>query len=171
MAILKSSTANNALCPFASLSIKNFRWFVGIFPNPESLTVCKTMSKKKFSIIPSWSISVKVAPVISLIGFVPSISLKNSLTKNCVMRCIRAQATDAKRYFSKSGCPAYGLGSDYDRFCHTPEYLETAIDWISKGNIEVLLNRKTTPTPMLYGCIFSKSSVGSKRCFPPTAER
>ena len=45
--------------------------------------------------------------------------------------------TDAKRYFSKTGCPAYGIGSDYLR--GTPirqDYLETAIDWISDGYIE-----------------------------------
>ena len=45
--------------------------------------------------------------------------------------------TDAKRYFSKTGCPAYQIGSDYMN--GTPirqDYLETAIKWISKGNIE-----------------------------------
>jgi hypothetical protein len=48
--------------------------------------------------------------------------------------------TDAKRYFSKNGCAAYGLGSDY--MLGSPirqEYFETAIDWISKGNIEVYM--------------------------------
>mgnify|MGYP000327236970 CR=1 FL=1 len=46
--------------------------------------------------------------------------------------------TDAKKYFSKSGCPAYAIGSDY--LIGTPirqDYLETTIKWISKGNIEV----------------------------------
>lgn len=45
--------------------------------------------------------------------------------------------SDAKRYFSKSGCAAYGLGGDYLK--GTPirqEYLETAISWISNGEIE-----------------------------------
>ncbi len=48
---------------------------------------------------------------------------------------------DAKRYFSKTGCPAYGLASDYMR--GTPirqEYLETAVEWhagaTSAGTIE-----------------------------------
>ena len=39
---------------------------------------------------------------------------------------------DAKRYFSKTGCPAYGLASRY--VTGTPirqDYLETAIDWHS----------------------------------------
>lgn len=45
--------------------------------------------------------------------------------------------TDAKRYFSKTGCPAYQLGSDYLR--GTPirqDYLETIIKWKSNDNIE-----------------------------------
>lgn len=37
---------------------------------------------------------------------------------------------DAKRYFSKTGCPAYGLASDYLRgVAIRQEYLETAIKW------------------------------------------
>lgn len=45
--------------------------------------------------------------------------------------------TDAKRYFSKTGCAAYQIGSDY--LSGSPirqDYLETAISWISKGQIE-----------------------------------
>ncbi len=45
--------------------------------------------------------------------------------------------SDAKRYFSKTGCAAYGIGSDY--LTGSPirqEYLETAIKWISENNIE-----------------------------------
>jgi hypothetical protein len=45
--------------------------------------------------------------------------------------------TDAKRYFSKSGCAAYWLGSDY--MTGSPirqEYLETVISWLSDDNIE-----------------------------------
>lgn len=45
--------------------------------------------------------------------------------------------TDAKRYFSKTGCPAYGIASDYlTGSSIRQEYLETAINWISKWNIE-----------------------------------
>lgn len=37
---------------------------------------------------------------------------------------------DAKRYFSKNGCPAYGLAGDYLRGVPIrQEYLETAIQW------------------------------------------
>jgi hypothetical protein len=45
--------------------------------------------------------------------------------------------TAAKRYFSKTQGPAYQIGKEYMR--GTPnrqEYLETVLDWISKGNIE-----------------------------------
>jgi hypothetical protein len=45
--------------------------------------------------------------------------------------------SDAKRYFSKNGCAAYGLGGDY--LNGTPirqDYLETTIKWISKDDIE-----------------------------------
>jgi len=45
--------------------------------------------------------------------------------------------SDAKRYFSKTGCAAYQIGSDYiSGSAIRQEYLETAIDWISAGNIE-----------------------------------
>ena len=44
---------------------------------------------------------------------------------------------DAKKYFSKSGCAAYGLASDYvDGVLNRQEYLEIAIDWLSDGEIE-----------------------------------
>jgi len=45
--------------------------------------------------------------------------------------------SDAKRYFSKTGCAAFQVGSDYlNGSAIRQEYLETAIDWISTGNIE-----------------------------------
>lgn len=46
--------------------------------------------------------------------------------------------SDAKRHFSKSNCPAYGLGKDYLRGAvNRQDFLETTISWISKdGNIE-----------------------------------
>jgi len=45
--------------------------------------------------------------------------------------------TEAKKYFSKTGCPAYNIGNDY--ITGSPirqDYLETVIGWISKDNIE-----------------------------------
>jgi len=45
--------------------------------------------------------------------------------------------TDAKRHFSKNGCPAYGLGGDYlTGTAIRQDYLETTIQWISKDDIE-----------------------------------
>jgi hypothetical protein len=45
--------------------------------------------------------------------------------------------SDAKRYFSKNGCAAYQIGSNYlNGSPIRQDYLESAIDWISEGNIE-----------------------------------
>lgn len=45
--------------------------------------------------------------------------------------------SDSKRYFSKRECPAYQIGSAYlNRTPERQEYLETAISWISNGEIE-----------------------------------
>lgn len=44
--------------------------------------------------------------------------------------------TAAKKYFSKNGCPAYAIGSDY--LSGSPirqDYLETAIEWINNGEV------------------------------------
>jgi hypothetical protein len=44
--------------------------------------------------------------------------------------------SDAKRYFSKTKCPAYAMGSDY--MTGSPirqDYLETTLDWINDGKI------------------------------------
>lgn len=49
--------------------------------------------------------------------------------------------TDAKRYFSRTGCPAYSVGSDY--LVWSPirqDYLETVIDWIHDGEIEAYMS-------------------------------
>jgi len=45
--------------------------------------------------------------------------------------------TDAKRYFSKNQCAAYGLGGDYlNGSAIRQDYLETVIGWRSSGDIE-----------------------------------
>ena len=45
--------------------------------------------------------------------------------------------SDAKRHFSRNGCPAYQIANDLLRgHAIRQDYLETAIGWISKGNIE-----------------------------------
>jgi hypothetical protein len=49
---------------------------------------------------------------------------------------------DAKRYFSKTGCPAYGLASDYLKGSPIrQDYLEAAIDWHSQGKIEEYMSQ------------------------------
>lgn len=50
--------------------------------------------------------------------------------------------SDAKRHFSKSNCPAYQMGKDY--VSGSPirqDFLETALRWISEGNIEVYMGK------------------------------
>ena len=50
--------------------------------------------------------------------------------------------SDAKRYFSKNGCVAYQIGGKYlSGSAIRQEYLETAIAWLSKGNIEVYMSQ------------------------------
>ena len=45
--------------------------------------------------------------------------------------------TDAKKYFSKTNCPAYNMASDYMNGSPIrQDYLETTISWISDDNIE-----------------------------------
>lgn len=51
--------------------------------------------------------------------------------------------SDAKRYFSKNGCAAYGMGSDY--LNGTPirqDFLETTIKWISNDDIKDYMARQ-----------------------------
>lgn len=49
--------------------------------------------------------------------------------------------SDAKRYFSKNGCVAFNIGGDYlNGSAIRQEYFETAINWISNGNIEVYMS-------------------------------
>lgn len=50
---------------------------------------------------------------------------------------------DAKRYFSKTGCPAYNIGEDF--LTGSPirqDYLETVISWISNGEIEAYMAKQ-----------------------------
>jgi hypothetical protein len=49
---------------------------------------------------------------------------------------------DAKKYFSKTGCPAYGIGKNY--LTGSPirqEFLETAISWKSEGKIKDFMSK------------------------------
>lgn len=50
--------------------------------------------------------------------------------------------TDAKRYFSRSSGPAYGLAEKY--MIGSPirqDYLETALNWINKGKVEEYMSK------------------------------
>lgn len=51
--------------------------------------------------------------------------------------------SDARRYFSRRGCPAHGKGGDYLKGASIrQDYLETAIKWISGGEIEDYMGRR-----------------------------
>lgn len=53
--------------------------------------------------------------------------------------------TDAKKYFSKAGCPAIAVGGDY--LSGKPirqEFLETAIGWISGGGVDAIKDYMAT---------------------------
>ncbi len=60
--------------------------------------------------------------------------------------------TDAKRYFSKQGCAAYGLGNGYLKGSPIrQDYLETAIKWISNNDIAAYMathQHKPNATPL-----------------------
>ena len=50
--------------------------------------------------------------------------------------------SDAKRYFSRNGCAAYGIGKDYlSGSSIRQDYLETAIKWKSENKIEAYMGK------------------------------
>ena len=50
--------------------------------------------------------------------------------------------SDAKRYFSKSGCPAFQIGSNYlNGSAIRQDYLETIIKWINAGEVNEYMAR------------------------------
>ena len=76
--------------------------------------------------------------------------------------------TDAKRYFSKNGCAAYQLGSDY--MTGTPirqDYLETVIKWINGGDIEgYMAKQQHKPNANELWLYFQKVIAWVKATFP-----
>ena len=76
--------------------------------------------------------------------------------------------TDAKRYFSKNGCPAYGIGSDY--LIGTPirqDYLETAIEWISDITVEDYMSKhQHDPNALALWNYFQSVITWAKGVFP-----
>lgn len=76
--------------------------------------------------------------------------------------------SDAKRYFSKNGAPAAKIGSDYlSGSAIRQEYLETAISWISNGNIEVYMgNHQHDPNAIALWNYFNSVINWVKAIFP-----
>jgi hypothetical protein len=76
--------------------------------------------------------------------------------------------SDAKRYFSKNGCPAYGLGSDYMN--GTPirqDYLETVIKWKNQGDIAgYMAKQQQKPDANELWLYFQKVIAWVKATFP-----
>lgn len=75
---------------------------------------------------------------------------------------------DAKRYFSRTGCAAYQIAGDYMRGSPIrQEYLETAIDWHSEGQIEDYMSKHQhdkNATPLWH--YFQKVIGWTKATFP-----
>ena len=66
---------------------------------------------------------------------IAGVELTNQELRNAVYS--GSWVSDAKRYFSRNGCAAYEIGKDYLKGKRIrQEYLETAIKWISDGNIK-----------------------------------
>ena len=80
---------------------------------------------------------------------------------------------DAKRYFSKNGSPASKIGSDYlNGSAIRQDYLETAISWISDGNIEVYMgNHQHDANAAPLWQFFQSVITWIETSFHPTKER
>jgi hypothetical protein len=76
--------------------------------------------------------------------------------------------SDAKRYFSKNGCAASGIASDY--LTGSPirqEYFETAIEWISEGKIEdYMSDHQQDPNALALWTYFQSVITWVKGTFP-----
>ena len=81
--------------------------------------------------------------------------------------------SDAKRYFSKNGCPAAKIGSDYlTGSAIRQDYLETAIAWMSDGNIEVYMsNHQHDASAAPLWQFFQSVITWIETSFRPTKER
>ena len=81
--------------------------------------------------------------------------------------------SDAKRYFSKNGCPAAKIGSDYlTGSAIRQDYLETAIAWNSDGNIEVYMsNHQHDASAAPLWQFFQSVITWIETSFRPTKER
>lgn len=81
--------------------------------------------------------------------------------------------TDAKKYFSRTGCPAYAIGSDY--LSGTPirqDYLEDALKWISDGDIEgYMAQHQHDPKAIQLWDYFQSVIAWVRTTFPTTRSR
>ena len=76
--------------------------------------------------------------------------------------------TDAKRYFSKTGCAAYGMGGNYlNGTAIRQDYLETTIKWISNDDIEHYMGKyQHEPNANELWLYFQSVINWSKAVFP-----
>ena len=76
--------------------------------------------------------------------------------------------TDAKKHFSKSGCPAHSIASDYLKGVSIrQEYLETVIKWISGDKIEsYMAENQHKPTAIELWNYFNSVINWTKATFP-----
>lgn len=81
--------------------------------------------------------------------------------------------SDAKRYFSKNGAPATKIGGDYlNGSAIRQDYLETAISWISDGNIEAYMsNHQHDASAAPLWQFFQSVITWIETSFRPTKER
>lgn len=76
--------------------------------------------------------------------------------------------SDAKKYFSKNGCAAYSLGSDYLRGSPIrQQYLETTISWINSDLIdEYMAKNQSKPTAIELWNYFQSVIAWVEATFP-----
>ena len=84
-----------------------------------------------------------------------------------------AWVSEAKRYFSKPGCAAVKIGSDYlNGSAIRQDFLETAISWISNENIEVYMsNHQHDASAASLWQYFQSVITWIDSSFNPTKER
>ena len=71
---------------------------------------------------------------------IAGVKLSNQELRNAVY--CGSWVTDAKRHFSRRGCPAHEIGKKYlQGAANRQEFLETAIKWYSDGNVEEYMSR------------------------------
>lgn len=76
--------------------------------------------------------------------------------------------TAAKKHFSKNGCPAYAIGSDYLSGTYIrQDYLETAIKWINDGDVDGYMDaHKNDPNANQLWLYFQNVIAWVRATFP-----